>query len=198
VLAACIATLAGVAMAARPAQACDNRYPWTCEPIAVAAPEVAAPVAQPARSRPPAARGKAHKPTASQRTPRQTERAGRRTVPLSARAELPRAKPGKANDTAPPAVVEEDARHDGGKAAPAAGDAQQSLPLTVPPDDEPEVVVTDRTAAAIVIVSHAELNEIDRAARALPQATDQTWLARLLAAIGAAFAAASVLRFLAG
>jgi hypothetical protein len=60
-----------------------------------------------------------------------------------------------------------------------------------------ETGTVERATEPIVVVSQAERNEIDLAAMEKPRPAQHNWLAQLLAALGAAFAAASVLRFLA-
>jgi hypothetical protein len=201
--AVCVATLAALAVGPRPAHACDNRFPWTCESAPAAAPEEAPAATRATRTRPPATQNKAQK-RAAPRAQREPQRANRRAVSREAAGQPDRrgaatAKPGTASAPAlPPAAAEAEARYDAGDAMPDPGGTSVSNPVPAAHEQESATAAPDPDAAPIVIVSHAELNEIDRAAHPPPQTTDQTWLARLLAALGGAFAAASVLRFLAG
>lgn len=221
VLAASVAVLAGMMLPSTPARACDDRYPVTCNPTVVEPPDHARPKAHPSPKRKAkastATRSRAGAGNARSRQSKAAAGAARRVHPrlvgANGRSSRPNPspppeqvsasliQPALATARVPSAVDAVEARHaveaDHPAAVPRpAGDQDHSSLERTVRDDEANRL--DRSADPIVIVSHAELNEIDRAAFAPPQLADQAWLAQLLAALGGAFAAASMLRLLTG
>jgi hypothetical protein len=217
ILASSLVALAGALLIAIPARACDDRYPTTCAPVPAVQAEDSQASAQPARTRKSAAstsqRKRALGRAAGRKSPARAaasrhDRRGAQKSDATEAVPLPPTPPDRAEAKASghATVGNAVARDSAPKAPPRNADSPAEGAGTELPGDafalahalpNADADTTDRAGEPIVIVSHAERNEIDLAALAPPQPADQNWLARLLAALGGAFAAASVLRFLA-
>jgi hypothetical protein len=207
VLAAGFATLAGATLVAAPAGACDDRYPLACSPaVVVAEPDTASVQIQPVRKRASIAVRAAGKRRSAGVNPihnRSVARSNTRPRATASNQGVPKAVPDERAARAVPEqravkVVrgqQDDADENAAVSPQGAPERDRAAAAPVVQDDETKR--TERPADPIVIVSREELNEIDLGAIAPPEPADQSWLARLLAALGGAFAAASVLRFLA-
>jgi hypothetical protein len=199
---------AALMLVAGPARACDDRFPATCAPVPAvqedAAPDTARAAGTAKQFRSTSLRKRAAARAAGRKAARvsiqERDRAARRTTSDRVSTQLtpvPPLPPPREQRAGPATAV----------AVTHAGD-RPATPAVVESRDEGEgkvafagddAVPLDRAVEPVVIVSAGERNEIDLAAMAQAQSQpeDPNWLARMLAALGAAFAAASVLRFLA-